>query len=124
MHPSASLPAPTVGHAGSGKERRQGGLVTPAPSHSLAGSVQVGIQYYDQMLRQIPRAEIAAAEAIVRQAVFELCEGWGAADVERTFAFATGSYCRGKPTSSELAEGLQGVRGQGAAVPLGMSLGG
>ncbi|GAB4814366.1 hypothetical protein N2152v2_001412 [Parachlorella kessleri] len=68
----------------------------------LTEQQKVGIQYYDQMLRQIPRAEIAAAEAIVRQAVFELCEGWGAADVERTFAFATGSYCRGKPTSSDI----------------------
>jgi hypothetical protein len=63
--------------------------------------LQVGLKYYEDLKHPIPRPETAAAEAIVRQGVFELAEAWGAGDVDRTYAFATGSYCRGKPESSE-----------------------
>ncbi len=40
--------------------------------HALYVNVQVGLKYFDDLQRKIPREEVARVEAIVRQACFEL----------------------------------------------------
>lgn len=58
------------------------------------------------MERKIPRQEVAVAERVVRRAVFELVEELAPAlpaeAVAQTYAFATGSFCRGAPESSDV----------------------
>ena len=68
----------------------------------LSEQQRVGLKYYDDIATPIPRAEVGAAEAIAREAAFELVEALGAAAPERTYAFAAGSYSRGKSQSSDI----------------------
>lgn len=68
----------------------------------LTEQQRVGLKYFADLQVAIPRAEIAEAEATVREATFELAERLGATDAELTYCFATGSYRRGKPESSDI----------------------
>lgn len=40
--------------------------------HALYINVQVGLKYFDDLQRKIPREEVARVEATVRQACFDL----------------------------------------------------
>ncbi|KAL4421994.1 hypothetical protein ABPG77_011017 [Micractinium sp. CCAP 211/92] len=69
----------------------------------LTEQQRIGLKYFDDLAHRVPRAEVAQAEAIVREACFELVEQHGGRnDVEFTFCWATGSYRRGAPDSSDI----------------------
>jgi hypothetical protein len=68
----------------------------------LSEQQEVGLKYLDDFEKRIPRAEVAHAEAIVREATFDLVDRMGADDTERTYCRATGSYIRGKPDSGDI----------------------
>ena len=69
---------------------------------SLTEQQRVGFKYFDDFEKKIPREQVARAETIVREAVFDLVERLGSTDPERTYCFATGSFRRGKPESSDV----------------------
>lgn len=69
---------------------------------SLTEQQRVGLKYFQDFEKKIPRDEVARAEAIVREVAFDLVERLGARDSERTYCFATGSFKRGKPESSDV----------------------
>jgi DNA polymerase lambda len=68
----------------------------------LTAQQAVGLKFFDDFELRIPHAEIATAEAVVREAAFALAEELGAGDAERCFCAATGSYARGAPDSSDV----------------------
>lgn len=69
----------------------------------LTEQQQVGLKYVDEFNLKIPREEVSRAEDIVREETFKLAESLGAlSDSEKTYVFATGSYRRGKPESSDI----------------------
>lgn len=70
---------------------------------SLTAQQRVGLKYFDEFAQKIPREAVGQAEAIVREATFELVETLGGGcDVEKTYCYATGSYRRGSPESSDV----------------------
>lgn len=60
----------------------------------LTPQQRVGLRHYDDLLQRIPRAEMTALEARVRETVHELCPG--------ATAEAVGSYRRGKASSGDI----------------------
>lgn len=46
---------------------------------------QVGLKYYHDLLRKIPRAEVAGVEALCREHIFELVEDWGVSELALPF---------------------------------------
>jgi DNA polymerase lambda len=69
---------------------------------NLTEQQKVGLKYFNDLELKIPREQVAIAESIVREATFELVEQLGAPNPEKTYCFATGSYRRGKPESSDI----------------------
>uniref|UniRef100_A0A1D1ZYL6 DNA polymerase n=1 Tax=Auxenochlorella protothecoides TaxID=3075 RepID=A0A1D1ZYL6_AUXPR len=72
----------------------------------LTAQQLTGLKYYEDIQRKMPRTEVARGEALVRAAVFDLVDtlapGLGADGVARTYAWATGSFRRGAPESSDM----------------------
>lgn len=96
------LPARVPG----GPDLRVEALGTTPPSLPLPIIPQTGLKYYEDIQRKMPRTEVARGEALVRAAVFDLVDtlapGLGADGVARTYAWATGSFRRGAPESSDM----------------------
>ena len=81
----------------------------PEEESTLTEQQRVGLKYVDDFLQPIRREEVAAVETAVRAATFDLVEeiagtahGYDKQQVDRTYCFATGSYQRGKLTSSDV----------------------
>ncbi|KAL4431115.1 hypothetical protein ABPG75_006371 [Micractinium tetrahymenae] len=69
----------------------------------LTEQQRVSLKFFDDLAHRVPRAEIAQAEAVIRETCFELVERHGGReDMERTFCFATGSYRRGVADSGDI----------------------
>lgn len=64
------------------------------------------MKYHKDMEQKLSREQVAVAESIVRRAVFELVEELAPSltpeMVAQTYAFATGSFYRGAPASSDV----------------------
>lgn len=60
--------------------------------HCLAVSQAAGLKYYDDMQRNIPAAEVAAIEAVVREAVVDMLHCRNAHDASTLFCYAVGRY--------------------------------
>jgi DNA polymerase/3'-5' exonuclease PolX len=85
------------------KDVKEKAMKSPSPLHPLTEQQQVGLKYADEFKLKIPRKEVSNAEDIVREETFNLVESLGAvSDSEQTYVFATGSYRRGSPESSDI----------------------
>ena len=51
-----------------------------------------GLKYYQDLQQRIPRAEVAAIEFVVREAVLDLLSLKGSADASTLFCHAVGRY--------------------------------
>lgn len=62
----------------------------PCLMHCLAAAQAAGLKYYDDMQRSIPAAEVAAIEAVVREAVVDMLHCRDAHDASTLFCHAVG----------------------------------
>ena len=56
----------------------------------LAATQAAGLKYYDNMQQSIPAAEVAAIEAVVREAVVDMLHCRSANDASTLFCYAVG----------------------------------
>eukprot|EP00884_Botryococcus_braunii_P020197 jgi/Botrbrau1/6861/Bobra.152_2s0020.1 len=62
----------------------------------------VGLKYFDDFQLRIPASVVAQVEEVVQNAVLDVLKCREAEDASKFFAFAVGSYCRGKPATGDI----------------------